>query len=60
MQVHDNDPDDNTSWHELVIKNTAKLHGLFWLFFPGCGILAKMADYLNEWPVWFVGIKQRA
>ena len=26
----------------------------FWLFVPGCGILAKMAEYMNENPVVFL------
>lgn len=34
--------------HNYVAKMSAKVHGLYWLFMPGCGLLAKMAEYMNE------------
>ena len=45
---------DAATHHEEVTSLNAKLHGLYWLFLPGCAMLAKMTEYLNEFAVLFV------
>ena len=51
---------ESSTHHEAVISLNARLHGLYFLFLPGCAMLAKMAEYLNEAPaIFFVGHQVR-
>ena len=54
FQLEQQGRNTHKSYLEEICKMTAKLHAMFWLTIPGMAILTKMAEYLNEYPTWFV------
>jgi hypothetical protein len=49
---YDDDDEDDDNCHQVVLQVRGQVVGLIWMYIPGFTIFAKLAELLNETPLW--------